>query len=76
MKVGRGRGLLLKLVFKRYRKKWEFFPELNCDKISLLITLSVDIGVSESEIEEKLTSSIIIFKYLDDKDVYQKFYQK
>lgn len=33
-------------------------------------------GVSESEIEEKLTSSIIIFKYLDDKDVYQKFYQK
>jgi len=33
-------------------------------------------GVSESEIEEKLSSSIIIFKYLDDKDVYQKFYSR
>eukprot|EP00088_Acartia_fossae_P025136 TRINITY_DN259_c0_g1_i1.p1 TRINITY_DN259_c0_g1~~TRINITY_DN259_c0_g1_i1.p1 ORF type:complete len:742 (+),score=174.52 TRINITY_DN259_c0_g1_i1:927-3152(+) len=33
-------------------------------------------GASESEIEEKLASSIIIFKYLDDKDVYQKFYSR
>ena len=33
-------------------------------------------GISESEIEEKLASSITIFKYLDDKDVFQKFYAR
>ncbi|XP_077299793.1 cullin 2 [Arctopsyche grandis] len=31
-------------------------------------------GVTESEAEEKLASSIIIFKYIDDKDIFQKFY--
>jgi len=33
-------------------------------------------GISESEIEDKLASSITIFKYLDDKDVFQKFYSR
>ncbi|XP_063220208.1 cullin-2 isoform X2 [Bacillus rossius redtenbacheri] len=33
-------------------------------------------GLSESEMEEKLTKSIIIFKYIDDKDVFQKFYSR
>lgn len=33
-------------------------------------------GLSDSEIDEKLAKSIIIFKYIDDKDVYQKFYSK
>jgi cullin 2 len=31
---------------------------------------------SESEIEEKLTRSITVFKYVDDKDVFQKFYAR
>ncbi len=31
-------------------------------------------GISENGIDEKLNSSITVFKYLDDKDVYQKFY--
>ncbi|CAF0895622.1 unnamed protein product [Adineta ricciae] len=31
---------------------------------------------TDSEIEEKLLSSITIFKYLDDKDYFQRFYQK
>lgn len=31
---------------------------------------------SESEIESKLSSSIIVFKYVDDKDVFQKFYAR
>jgi len=33
-------------------------------------------GISESEIDEKLNSSITVFKYLDDKDVFQKFYAR
>ncbi|KAG9508628.1 Cullin-2, partial [Fragariocoptes setiger] len=32
--------------------------------------------LSDAEIEEKLTQSIIVFKYIDDKDVFQKFYSK
>lgn len=31
---------------------------------------------TESEIDAKLTSSITIFKYIEDKDVYQKFYSR
>ncbi|XP_059479190.1 cullin-2 [Neocloeon triangulifer] len=33
-------------------------------------------GISESEVEEKLGQSITIFKYIDDKDVFQKFYSR
>lgn len=33
-------------------------------------------GISESEIDEKLAQSITIFKYIDDKDVFQKFYAR
>lgn len=31
---------------------------------------------TETEIDSKLTSSITIFKYIEDKDVYQKFYSR
>lgn len=33
-------------------------------------------GISENEIDEKLSKSITVFKYLDDKDVFQKFYSR
>lgn len=33
-------------------------------------------GLSETEIDDKLSASIIVFKYIDDKDVFQKFYAK
>ena len=33
-------------------------------------------GISESEIDDKLNQSITVFKYLDDKDVFQKFYAR
>lgn len=32
--------------------------------------------MSESEIDDKLANSITIFKYIDDKDVFQKFYSR
>ncbi|KAF4533341.1 hypothetical protein B566_EDAN002738 [Ephemera danica] len=33
-------------------------------------------GISEAEIDDKLGQSITIFKYIDDKDVFQKFYSR
>ena len=33
-------------------------------------------GMSETEVDARLASSITIFKYLDDKDVYQKYYSR
>lgn len=33
-------------------------------------------GVSESEMDDKLTNCITVFKYLDDKDVFQRFYSR
>lgn len=38
--------------------------------------LSIKLGNTESEIEDKLSACITIFKYIDDKDVFQKFYAK
>lgn len=31
---------------------------------------------SETEVDQKLTNNITIFKYIEDKDVYQKFYSR
>ena len=33
-------------------------------------------GMSETEVDDKLANSITIFKYLDDKDIFQRFYAK
>jgi cullin 2 len=33
-------------------------------------------GLGEPEVDEKLSQSIIIFKYIDDKDIFQKFYAR
>ncbi|ESP02261.1 hypothetical protein LOTGIDRAFT_207667 [Lottia gigantea] len=33
-------------------------------------------GISETELDDKLASSITIFKYLDDKDIFQRFYSR
>lgn len=33
-------------------------------------------SLTETEIDEKLSLSIIVFKYIDDKDIFQKFYSK
>ncbi|KAJ8313728.1 hypothetical protein KUTeg_008289 [Tegillarca granosa] len=33
-------------------------------------------GFSDNELDDKLSSCITVFKYLDDKDVYQRFYAR
>jgi len=50
-------------------------PELLSRYCDLLLKKSSR-GLSEFEIDEKLTASITIFKYIHDKDVFQKFYAK
>ncbi|KAG8035557.1 hypothetical protein G9C98_000985 [Cotesia typhae] len=50
-------------------------PELLAKYCDSLLKKSAK-GISESEIDDKLAKSIIVFKYVDDKDVFQKFYAR
>ncbi|GAB6030467.1 Cullin-2 [Chamberlinius hualienensis] len=50
-------------------------PELLAKYCDSLLKKSAK-GMSESEIDDKLTSAITVFKYIDDKDVFQKFYSR
>ncbi|CAG2171181.1 unnamed protein product [Oppiella nova] len=50
-------------------------PELLARYCDGLLKKSVK-GNNESEIDDKLSACITIFKYIDDKDVFQKFYAK
>lgn len=50
-------------------------PELLAKYIDGLLKKCVR-GMTETETDDKLNSSITIFKYLDDKDVFNRFYAK
>lgn len=50
-------------------------PELLAKYCDMLLKKSSK-GMSENEIDERLFQSITIFKYIDDKDVFQKFYSR
>ncbi|CAH0549205.1 unnamed protein product [Brassicogethes aeneus] len=50
-------------------------PELLAKYCDTLLKKSSK-GISETEVDEKLAESITIFKYIDDKDVFQKFYSR
>ncbi|XP_018574635.1 cullin-2 isoform X1 [Anoplophora glabripennis] len=50
-------------------------PELLAKYCDTLLKKSSK-GISESEVDEKLAESITVFKYIDDKDVFQKFYSR
>lgn len=50
-------------------------PELLAKYCDSLLKKSAK-GISESETDDKLAQSITIFKYIDDKDVFQKFYAR
>ncbi|BFZ01433.1 hypothetical protein BsWGS_04472 [Bradybaena similaris] len=51
---------------------WPFQLAKYCDNLLKKSTK----GVGDVELDEKLSGSIIIFKYLDDKDVFQRFYSR
>ncbi|XP_033639756.1 cullin-2-like [Asterias rubens] len=50
-------------------------PELLAKHCDTLLKKSAK-GVSESEIDDKLQQSILVFRYIDDKDVFQRFYAR
>ena len=50
-------------------------PELLARYCDSLLKKSLK-GTTENEIDDKLSLSITVFKYIDDKDVFQKFYAK
>ncbi|XP_036374716.1 cullin-2-like [Megalops cyprinoides] len=50
-------------------------PELLAKYCDSLLKKSAK-GLTENEVEDKLTSFITVFKYIDDKDVFQKFYAR
>ena len=50
-------------------------PELLARYCDSLLKKSLK-GITENEIDDKLSLSITVFKYIDDKDVFQKFYAK
>ncbi|XP_058797358.1 cullin-2-like [Phymastichus coffea] len=61
------------LILNIYKPIFKWFQLAKyCDS---LLKKSAKIA-SESEVEDKLARSIIVFKYVDDKDVFQKFYAR
>uniref|UniRef100_A0A3B3SH55 Cullin-2 n=1 Tax=Paramormyrops kingsleyae TaxID=1676925 RepID=A0A3B3SH55_9TELE len=50
-------------------------PELLAKYCDSLLKKSAK-GMTENEVEDKLSSFITVFKYIDDKDVFQKFYAR
>jgi hypothetical protein len=42
----------------------------------ILFIWKIFAGYTETEVDDRLAQSIIIFKYIDDKDVFQKFYSR
>lgn len=60
-----------KLVENQQSKASEYLSEY-CDK---LLKKSCK-GLSEAEINRKLSQSIKIFNYIDDKDIFHEIYQK
>jgi len=63
------------VINHRLPKQQAKAPELLAKYCDTLLKKSQK-GMSESEIDDKLNSSITVFKYLDDKDVFQKFYSR
>ena len=50
-------------------------PELLAKYISVLLQKSSK-NPEEAELEDTLNQCMIVFKYIEDKDVFQKFYSK
>ncbi|KAG4105964.1 Cullin-domain-containing protein [Neocallimastix lanati (nom. inval.)] len=51
-------------------------PEILAKYCDFLLKKSPKVTLNEDEIKQKLENVIILFKYIDDKDIFQKFYSK
>ncbi|XP_072027035.1 cullin-2-like [Amphiura filiformis] len=50
-------------------------PELLAKHCDSLLKKSSK-GISESELDDKLVQTILVFKYIEDKDIFQRFYSR
>ncbi|RHZ52955.1 hypothetical protein Glove_454g2 [Diversispora epigaea] len=51
-------------------------PEVLARYCDVLLKRNIKGGWSEQEVEDKLNRMIVLFKYIDDKDIFQKFYSR
>ncbi|KAF9433534.1 Cullin-2 [Entomortierella beljakovae] len=51
-------------------------PEVMARYTDTMLRKKQKTGLSETEIEDRLTRVVILFKYIDDKDLFQKFYSR
>ncbi|KAG0343849.1 hypothetical protein BG004_004956 [Podila humilis] len=51
-------------------------PEVMARYTDTLLRKKQKTGLTEAEIEDRLTRVVILFKYIDDKDLFQKFYSR
>ncbi|KAJ3300541.1 Cullin-2 [Borealophlyctis nickersoniae] len=51
-------------------------PEILARYCDVLLRKGNKATAGDAEVEEKLTRVIVLFKYIDDKDVFQKFYSR
>ena len=62
-------------VTKAAKAAWSKSPELLAKYCDLLLKKSAK-NLEEAELEDKLNQVIVVFKFIEDKDVFQKFYSK
>ncbi|KAF9427117.1 Cullin-2 [Podila epigama] len=51
-------------------------PEVMARYTDTLLRKKQKTGLTEADIEDRLTRVVILFKYIDDKDLFQKFYSR
>ncbi|KAF9951080.1 Cullin-2 [Mortierella alpina] len=51
-------------------------PEVMARYTDTMLRKKQKTGLTEAEIEDRLTRVVILFKYIDDKDLFQKFYSR
>ncbi|KAJ3085451.1 Cullin-2 [Quaeritorhiza haematococci] len=51
-------------------------PEVLARYCDMILKKNAKIVLGDSEVEDKLTRVVVVFKYVDDKDVFQKFYSR
>ncbi|KAG0230091.1 Cullin-2 [Mortierella sp. GBA43] len=51
-------------------------PEVMAKYTDIMLRKKQKTGLTESEVEDRLAQVVVLFKYIDDKDLFQKFYSR
>ncbi|KAJ3200955.1 hypothetical protein HDU82_008478 [Entophlyctis luteolus] len=65
-----------KVVNESYESAAQNFPELLSRFCDGLLKKNAKVSLTESEVEEKLNQVVILFSFLNEKDIFQKFYSR